>query len=72
MSEHCPTCGHVLHRPRPARRIECAGGCGRWWYAGNGRPRRWCDRCYPKHRSEMRNMRADPAAPLRVAVKEER
>jgi hypothetical protein len=52
--EHCPTCGHKLPKPRPARRIECAGGCGVWWYQGNGRPRRWCDRCYPKHRRSIR------------------
>lgn len=40
-----------------ARRIECHGNCGRWWfYTGSnegkhagGRPREWCPRCLPLH-----------------------
>jgi hypothetical protein len=34
------------------RRVYCHGNCGRWWYYDapkGGRPREWCDRCYPIH-----------------------
>ncbi len=47
------------------RRIECAGGCGLWWYQARvGRPRRWCDRCYPKHKSLVNHGVGESARPL--------
>lgn len=64
MSEHCPTCGTHLKPPRRARRIDCEGGCGASWLAGRGRPRRWCERCYLKHRKQLRSGYAWPAEPL--------
>jgi hypothetical protein len=49
-----------------ARRIECAGNCGRWFYydpsqkpgkkRGGGRPPEWCPRCYGEHRNERRRL----------------
>jgi hypothetical protein len=63
----CPTCGSTLHAPKPRRKrvIACEGGCGTTWLGGGrGRPRRWCERCYPKHRKRLRNGYGWPAEPL--------
>lgn len=62
VSEHCPTCGTNLASSRPVtRRLSCEGGCGAWWYqTGPGRNRRFCDRCYAKHRKALRSGLAVP------------
>lgn len=65
----CDSCG-ATHKTRAPRRVECKGNCGRWWFTGKGRVREWCDRCYPIHRSAMRNGRAWPvhlSSPLHAA-----
>lgn len=55
------------------RRIECAGGCGLWWYQARvGRPRRWCGRCYRKHKSLVNHGVAQPALPFGVRPWSER